>query len=378
MVLTNTQQIHKRFEDANNILITFREDGEGDAVGSAVALFLFLNSIGKHVDIVVQNFALPKQLRFLKTAKKIKTEFSHLQKFILSLDIKKTGVQELNYDIKDDKLRIHITPKEGFITRDQIRTAQSDFKYDLIITIDTQDLNQLGTLHSNNTELFYSIPIINIDNHTNNEHFGELNIVDITTSSTSEVIFNLFNKLGEEYITEDIATALLTGMIWNTRSFKSDNIKPHTLALASKLITMGARRDYIVQNLYRTRTIASLKLWGKALANLQSDKSSGLVWTTLTREIFVQSGAEEKDLYEIVDELIGNSPEAKMILLIHEHTNEQKIHAILTSEKRHDAMKLLLPFKPTGTSRRASCEISGKTLSQAEEEIIEYIKKNVA
>jgi len=377
MALNQAQQIHKRIEDAKHILITFRQDGTGDAIGSAVALFLFLEQLGKRADIVVDGFVLPRQLKFLKKAKDIKPTFSHLQKFILTLDVKNSGVKELSYDIKDEKLRISITPKTGFLTKDEIKTAQSDFKYDLIITLDSRDLGSLGNLYMENTELFYGTPIINIDNHVGNEHFGEINVIDLTTASTAEVLFSLLKKLGEEYINEEIATALLTSMIANTRSFKTDNIKPHTLALASKLISMGAKRDYIVQNLYRTRTINSLKLWGQALSHLQSDKETGLVWTTITREDFVRSGADENDLYEIVDELIGNSPEAKMTLLIHEHKNTDTVHAILTTEKEYHAKNLLGAFNASGNSNRASCIITGKTLKKAEEKILEYIKKQL-
>ena len=377
MALNQTQQIQKRIEDARHILITFRRDGSGDAIGSAIAMVLFLQQLGKRADIVVEDFVLPRQLKFLKKAKMIKSAFSHLQKFIVTLDIAKAGVEELSYDIKENKLRIFITPKTGFLTRDDIRTAQSDFKYDLIITLDTQDLESLGDLYTNNTELFYGTPLINIDNHTGNEHFGEINIVDVTTASTAEVVFDTLKTLGEEYINEEIATALLTGMIANTRSFKTDNIKPHTLALASKLISMGAKRDYIVQNLYRTRTISSLKLWGQALSHLKSDTSIGLVSSTITREDFVRSGAHEDDLYEIVDELIGNSPEAKMTLLVHEHREADTIHAILTTEKGYNAKQLLSSFNPTGNTNRASCILTGTTLQRAEEQIIEHIKKQL-
>ena len=72
-------------------------------------------------------------------------------------------------------------------------------------------------------------------------------------------------KLGEEHITKEVATALLTAMIDSTRSFTSDSVKPHTLKTASKLMALGADRQYIIHNLYRTKTIGSLKLWGQAL-----------------------------------------------------------------------------------------------------------------
>ena len=380
MALNQPEQIKKLLDDKKHILITFRKNGNGDAIASAVALLLFLEKQGKRADVICQDFVLPRQYAFLKKADAIKPAVSDLQKFIITLDVKDAGVQELSYDMKDEKLRIYVTPKKGFLTRDHVRTAQSDFKYDLIITLDTQDLASLGALYDNNTDLFYKTPIVNIDHENANEHFGHINVVDITATSTAEVVYGLLKQLGEEYIDEHVATALLTGMIAATHSFKAPNVKPHTLATAGKLMSIGANRDYIVQNLYRTRTVAALKLWGKALAHLEHDKRIGLVSSTITRDDFVRSGAEEHDLKDIIDELISNSPEAKLILLLHEHpkaADESIIHGMLSVEAHQDAMKLLAAWKPTGNKKQASFVVVGKTLKQVEEEVVAEIKKQL-
>ena len=380
MALNQTQQIAKLLDDKKHILITFRKSGNGDAIASAVALLLFLEKKGKRADIICHDFVLPKQYRFLKHADAIKNAVLDLQKFIITLDVKETGVKELSYDMKDEKLRIFVTPKSGMLSRDSVRTAQSDFTYDLIITVNTQDLASLGALYDSNTELFYKTPIVNIDHENANEHFGHVNATDITATSTAEVLYGLLKQLGEEYIYEHVATALLTGMIAATHSFKAPNVKPTTLAIAGKLMQMGGNRDYIVENLYRTRTVAALKLWGKALAHLEHDKRIGLVSTIITRDDFVRSGADEHDLKDIVVELISNSPEAKIILLLHEHPkagDSPVVHGMLSVEKQFDAQKLVQPFKPTGNKGQASFVISGKTLKQAEEEVVGEIKKQL-
>ena len=141
-------------------------------------------------------------------------------------------------------------------------------------------------------------------------------------------------KWQTEAIDADIATALLAGMITKTNSFKTENTKPNTLTIASRLMHLGANRDHIVQNLYRTRAISTLKLWGQALSHLQYDKSIGLVWTTITRDDFTRAGAQEHELYEIIDELIASSPEAKIIALLHEHQADNIIHIIVTTTSR--------------------------------------------
>lgn len=376
-MLNENEQIKQLIENKKNILIVFGEPTNGDAIGSAVALALFLEKMGKRIDIVSDDFNLPNNFKFLNKAKEIKSGFDFLQKFVISVDINKTGLQELSYDVKDNKLRIFITPKQSFLNRENIRTAQSDFKYDLIFVVDTPDLESLGNIYDNNTELFYQKPIINIDHKSSNENFGQINLIDITHTSTAESIYHLIKEIGPEQINQEIATSLLTGIISKTRSFKSQNIKPQTLNTASELINLGAERERIVQNLYRTKTIATLKLWGSVLSHLQNDNNLNLAWSVITRDDFIRSNSTPEDLSNIIEELLSNSPQIKLLVLLYEK-NEQ-IHVILDTNKEYNALELLRPFgQVNGDKQQARTILENTNLKQAEEKIIEFIKKTVS
>ncbi|OGH82407.1 MAG: hypothetical protein A2469_02985 [Candidatus Magasanikbacteria bacterium RIFOXYC2_FULL_40_16] len=378
MSFTNDQQIKQLILDKKHILITFGRDASYDAISSALALFLFLEKMNKPADIVCDRFSLPSQCKFLKKSEAIKNNFDFLQKFIISLDVEKTGVQELSYDMKNEKLRIFITPKQGYLTRENIRTAQSEFRYDLIFVVGSSDLVSLGSIYDNNTDLFYKTPVINLDNKSDNEYFGQINYIDLTCSSLTEALFGLMKKIGEEYIDEPIATAILTGIIAETKSFKGENVKPRTLEIASKLIDMGADREKIITNLYRNRTIPMLKLWGAALTHIQNKKELGLVWCLITRDDFIRANAKEEDLKDVVDELINTSPDAKITLLLHEHienANENLIHIMINSKKELDLKNLLAKYKPAGQKNKISFFIKDKSLKEAEEEILLELQK---
>src|SRR3989338_883350 len=380
VALTYIDQFKELLGDKKHILILFRKNAGGDAIATSMALLWYLQKKGKRADVVSEDFTLPQPMQFLKHSRTIRPQFDHLQKFIITIDVEKTGLDELSYDIKEEKLRIFITPKHGFLTRDHIRTAQSDFTYDLCIILDTPDLRSLGTLYENNTELFFKTPIINIDHNPANERFGHINMVDVTATSTAEIVFDLLSRWDVASIDDTTATALLTGIIAKTKAFKSDTVKPATLTAASALMELGAKQQYIMQNLFRTRTIQTLKLWGAALQHLERDASIGLVWTTITRDDLVRLGADEDALYDIVDELIVNSPEAKKILLLHEHKTARDghtpIHVILHAADRakgREAMDLLRPFHPKGDDTRAWC-ILDMDLRQAEETLLAHLR----
>ncbi|MEY4745098.1 MAG: hypothetical protein RL272_1043, partial [Candidatus Parcubacteria bacterium] len=277
-------------------LITFRKEWSVDAIASALALAKFLEKKGKRVDVVADGFSAPKSLRFLPGIENVKPTFNRLRKFVIHLDVSKTKIDELSYDIEGDKLRIHVTPKEGRFDGKDVTTASTDFKYDCIITVDTPDYGALGTLFSANTEFFYDRPTINIDHEPANEQYGNLNCVDITATSTAEVVHSLLKSTGEHFLTEDVATCLLAGIISKTRSFKTSSVTPRTLDIASELVSAGAKREEIVQNLYRTRTISTLKLWGRALARLKFDPGIKMAWSLLVRQDFIHAGATEEHL----------------------------------------------------------------------------------
>ena len=377
MALTAHEQFSQLLSGAKRVLITFGSNGRHDAIAGSIALANFLEAQGKQVDVISPGFVLPQNLSFLEKAHTIAPKFNHLQQFILTVDVHNAGVKELQYDVEDEKLRIFITPEEGFLTKDRVRTAQSSFVYDAIITLDTPDLDSLGELYTKHAELFHKTPIINIDHATANEHFGHVNMVDVTAASTCELLFELMKQTGETYITESMSTALLTGMIAKTRSFKAENIKPHTLSIAGELMKLGADRDFIVENLYHTRSIATLKLWGQALTNLQHDKQHGIVWTTITRDDFARSEATEADLYEIIDELITSSPEARVTVLLHEHDDgeDKYVHVMLHATKGYHAKELLQPFLPEGNATRAQARIKEKTLKDVELDVIQTLKE---
>lgn len=376
MSFSEIQQLSRLLETSRHVLVAINSAQNTDSVCGALAWKKFLEKQHKQVDIIADNFVLPKNLRFLKGVEEIQPQISHLQKFILKVDVTNVKIDTLSYDIKDNWLSIYLTPKQGIITKNELRTAQSGLKYDLIITVNAQDLESLGKVFLSNTDLFYKMPIINFDNHPGNEHFGQVNFVDLTATSISETIYKTMAQISAPHIDADIATVLLAGMISQTQSFKTANVTPHTLNTASQLMNLGADREKIVKHLYRTKSISSMRIWGEALTHMESDQSLGLVWTTITREDFARAGAAEDELKELIDELINNSPEAKLVLLLYENTRgENKVHGFLHVDKQHDAKMLVQTWQPEGNKKTASFTIANKTIKEVELEVVGKIKK---
>ncbi|MCF6277116.1 MAG: hypothetical protein L3J07_04780 [Candidatus Magasanikbacteria bacterium] len=378
MVLTLVEQINQVLENKKNVLVCFPKNGNHDAIASSIALSLFFKKLGKNVDVISESFKNPEQLNFLPETKKITSKFEDLRRCIIKVDLTKNGLKEVNYSVAGDKLSISITPKNGAFLPDQIKMRSTEFKYDLIVTVGVVELESLGKIYRNNTKLFFDTPILNVGFSTENEHFGHINFVNITSTSISETVYLLINKLASEHLDSDIANALLTGMIVNTKSFQSPKIRPRTLMIASQLIKLGANRQEVVQNLYKNKKLSTLKLWGDVLTNLQNNIESKFVWSTITSDNFVRTGTNVKDLNDIFDDLILTSPDAKIVLLLHEHPKQNNsIYGILKTVKPFNAIKISREFRPTGNSTEVRFVLTNETLKNAENKITQKILENL-
>lgn len=378
MAYTEIDQFKKLLADKKHWLIVFAPHASSDTIASAAALSCFLHTRGQRSTVASVDFELPENLKFLKTARTFQPGVGQLQKFIVTVDISRTGVQELSYDVKDNQLRVFVTPKNGAIVREDVKATQSDYTYDGIITVGAPDLASLGAIVNENADFFATTPIVNIDHQATNEHFGHLNFVDLTMSTTAELLYRLFQQMGGEHINPDVATALLTGLIAGTNSFKKPNVHPATLSTASELVGLGADRMYIVKNLFETKSVATFKLWGAALSHLEQDATTGVIWAALTREDFARTGARDTDLVALIDELIANVPTARAVAIIHEHANGEAVHAIVQLTRPGNALELLAPFHPHGDKTTVHLKLAPEPgLAACAEKLVTHLKQNL-
>jgi len=372
MALSERQQVLDQLRKAERPLIAFRKDWNPDSAVAASALANVLEGMGKKCEIVCEGFASPEHLTFLPQLKRIRPEMAGLRTFVISVDTQKSRIGELSYEAKDGFLHIYLTPKSGALEAGHVKTSATDYRHDLIVTLDTPDLASLGAVRQDAADFFFRTPIVNLDHSPANERYGQVNWIDATAASSSEVVYRLIREL-ERPIDAELATALLTGIVAKTRSFKSGAITPQTLTAASELVAAGAKRDTIVSSLYRTKTIPTLRLWGRALARLKFEPALKLVSAMLTRQDFALAGAGETALADIVDELILSAPEAETIVLIYEREGGE-VCCLIRSEIRREAAMLTAKWDGEGGRTQSRCFLKGKSPGEAEQEILTHLR----
>lgn len=374
MSLAPHEQFLHAVKRSERPLLVLRELANPDDFAAAFGLAAILKKLGKVADIVCAGGRSPESLKFLKTAQAIKGDLTDLRALTLHVDVTKAKVETLSYNVVGDELRIHVTPKNGFWTAEDVKVATSAYRYDLLIIVGAADLKSLGSIFTNYADFLYSTPTINIDHGANNEHFGHTNLVDAGATSVCEVTHDLVKNIDAKLFDADIATTLLTGMVAKTKSFRTPNVTPKTLAAASSLMTLGARREEVVEHLFRTRSVETLRLWGRALARLKADQNAGLVWTLLTRQDFANAGATEEALGDIVSELVTTAPEARVVAIFYEHVGGY-VAVHLFADRPHDALQLGAPFKASGTRERARLVPTERDIVEAERAVINHLKR---
>ncbi len=373
MALKQSQQIFEAIKRSNRPLICVPSGAGADQYASAVGLAKVLKKLDKDAVIVAADGKAPKNIQFIAGTEKIEGKLENLRRFVIELDASKTAVQELSYEVKDEKLYVYLSPKKGFWDPKDVRTSSSGYKFDLIICIGSPDFESCAQLYSENPDFFYRTPIINIDHSPDNEHYGQVNAVDLTASACGEVCHDIIESIEPSLIDEDVATAFLTGMIAKTKSFKSKVVTPKTLQTASKLIAKGARREHIVENLYRTRSVSTLRLWGRALARLKADEEAKIVWSLLSQQDFMHAGAQDEDLKDVIEELIASSPQAKIVVMLYED-KDRNVSAIVRAERPLDAMSLTSKFHGAGVREEVKLVFTNKSIVDVEKELIEHVK----
>lgn len=168
---------------------------------------------------------------------------------------------------------------EGFAAR-----TRSD--EELVIAVDCSDIERLGPIH----DLVHltQVPLINIDHHVTNTHFGDAHLV-VERSSTAELIYELLCYLGIP-LDVPVATCLLAGLVSDTRSFRTSNTTADSLRTAVALVKAGASLPWVADALFNHRSRYILPLWGEAFARAQSE--DGLLWTEVSQEMLSRAGAD--------------------------------------------------------------------------------------
>lgn len=298
------ETIRQELHQAQKILIISHIRPDGDAIGSMLGLGLALEAVGKQVEMVLMDGVLAN-FRFLE------------------------GVE-----------KIHRKPT---------------LVYDFLIVVDVSDINRMG-------EAFIQLkPDLVIDHHVTNLNFGRINFVLPAAAATCAILAEFLPIWGLE-INQQVAEALLTGILTDTNGFRTSNMTAETLRLAAALMERGADLpDLYFRGLVR-RSFEAAVYWGCGLQKLE--RKGRMAWTTLTlqdREKAGYPGSDDADLTTVL-----SSIEECDISVLFIETKNGKVKVSWRANNGFDISQLALAFGGGGHKAAAGAEIVGKLVDVRE------------
>ena len=223
---------------AKDVLILTHANPTADSIGSALALYVAMKNAGKHVVIGCPTPMIVEFSSFVG-ANKVETKFSK-KNFVISLDYEDGSIDKVTYNIEGKKFNLIIEPRPGYedFNEEHVSFHHKGTAADVIFTIDTMHLGELGELYEGEKELFATRPIINIDKHIENAKYGAVNIID-HAATTAELVATVMSEIGTP-LTEDIATNLLNAIYSASNNFA--DITARTFEVAGACVKAGGKR----------------------------------------------------------------------------------------------------------------------------------------
>lgn len=372
MELTIWQQMRQALDPHQSVLIALPPNPTTDAIASAAALLHVFDKLGKKAIAVSDGFTLPADHRFLPRADEIQPALNRAQTLTLDVDIAGTTVDALTYDASDTTLSIHLATTGRELAEQDVRVRSGESGHACIITLDAPELHTLGPLFENHASLFYHAPLLNIDHRPTNTQYGQVNCVQLTATSVAEILYEFFVAEHATILDEPIATNLLAGMITKSKSFQSPTVTPRALEVASELVQMGAKREDIIRNLYQTKTLSTLQLWGAVLRNLRTAHHDRLAWSTVPAEQYEGRSDAEDVITGALDELIGQSAKAEIVAVLYHIPGQESPSALISTRGGHNVREIFREFRPVVRREFLHCTLPFTTLQEAERRFVDH------
>ncbi|MFA9398447.1 MAG: bifunctional oligoribonuclease/PAP phosphatase NrnA [Clostridiaceae bacterium] len=306
---------------SDTIGITFHTSPDGDSLGSAIALLLGLNELGKDSYILCED-KIPELYNFIPYFNNIDND----------------------NDYKLDKT-------------------------DIVIVLDCGNKERISGNIIVNTEDY---KVLNIDHHISNQKYGFLNYIDTKASAVGEIVFQILNELDIE-ITKDIATCLYTSIATDTGFFKFSNTTSRTLTIVGSLIDKGVNFPDIYRRINSNKKYERVKLYAKVIDAMKLNKRRNICILKLTEDILNDFKKELGDTSDIIN--IGMEIDTvEVCILLKEIDGCLKIS--LRSKTFVDVSKVASQFGGGGHVRASGLTMKTNILD-AEAKLVKAIEKEL-
>lgn len=298
-------EIESAIRSARSVLVASHLRPDADALGSTLAMTLWIQSLGIEV-AAWNNDGMLNKFRYL--------------------------------------------PESDLVTVPQ----PGDRKFDLLVALDTSVQNRLGSVLDAAGEITDSI---NIDHHVSNERFGGMNYIDANAPATGEILADFFTAIGAE-ITPAMAANLFAAISTDTGSFQYQGTTPHTFEVAARLIRCGLDVGSFSRSMYEAVPKRRIELLRHALNAAEFSCGDRAVNFTLSLEDAKRMEVLPEDNEGIIDHL--RAVDTVQVAVFFEELPEGKVRVSARSKNpKVDVCRICQQFGGGGHPMASGARLKG-------------------
>ncbi len=313
-----TNNISDYFNNGS-VFITGHVNPDGDALGAAFSLKLFLDSKNISADV---NFDITTKLP--------------------------SNLNHLPYNLISENYQDN---------------------YDTAFVFDCGNSSRLGKFEK---LVLGSKNIIVVDHHVD-PSFGDVQIIDSNAASTTQVLFRQFKNENIE-ISKDMANCLLTGLITDTGRFQYSNTTSEVFNIASELLDAGANLSEISENIYGSIEFNALTLQSKVIERIVLKEEISFAHSIVFQNDYSDYQVEPEETDFLID-VVRLVKESNVALLLKEQ-KDGSFKGSLRSRGDVNVQKIASIFDGGGhiaASGFSSDESTEEILKKIEDEIRKFI-----
>ncbi len=324
-MLLSFEDLRTHIEPPADTLVLFHRAPDADAVGSAFALRLVLESLGSRAYCISPD-EVPERLRFLMN-----------------------GEQESAL----------------------MENLPADFVPARIVSVDTASPSQLGSLW----ESYGDRVDLMIDHHGSGEPYAAACYIRPEAAATGEILFDLVKELATEEripITDALCTDLYAAISGDTGGFRFSNVTPETHLRVAELLASGIDSAEINHLLFETKSPEQLRAEAAGVSNLNLFADGRVAVITFPYALKAALGLSDEHLSTLVD-VARSLRGVKVAVAIRQPNAEGRFRVSARSACDFDVAALCAGFSGGGHVRAAGCTIQAENMEAAMEKLVSAI-----
>ncbi len=196
------------------------------------------------------------------------------------------------------------------LTDTKLINARTAVNYDVALILDCANTGRAGKYLT----LFNKAKLkINIDHHDTNMREGDINIVEVV-SSTCEIMYRIMCEFKYKFTIQDY-NCIYSGVITDTDNLTVGRLSADTFNILGKCFEAGINNQMLYKNFFASNNLKTMHVLALAIKNITPYENGKILITHISREEEINLNSHDED-YEGVINQLSKTKDCELIAFI--------------------------------------------------------------